>query len=157
MGCKKTPKLCRNPRRNIGRENALAFEYLEPRLALAAIEWFDLSGWAFSAVSGNGQSFTNVVDGVDIEVTFDSGTFDECTTGCNALGNGILKLKQKNAIGALNFSANSRQQYVVEMRIVDTAEKIGVFTLQLQNFHLFNGAFVQMAWEFQLFRYVCTS
>jgi hypothetical protein len=136
MSCKSKPKLGGRIPRKFKRATPLSVEQLEPRLVMTAVEWFDLSGWDFAAVSGSGQNFSNVAAHLDIGVTMDSGSFDECDADCAAFSDGSLDLKQREAVGALKFSADSRQRFVVELQVLDTAEAVGVFTAAVDLFDM---------------------
>ncbi len=92
-------------RRGIGlpnRAKSLTLEPLEPRLVLTGVEWFDLSAWDFSAMASGQQDLPEVVAGLDLSVSVDSGTFDECQTGCIALSNGSFALRQQEGAGRSN-------------------------------------------------------
>ncbi len=114
--------------RHAGNEGRLRFEPLESRLLLAAVEWFDLSGWDFGQITASGQSFADAAENMSLDVSVDSGSFSACNSGCAAFETGVVTLRQTADRGALRFAANTRSRFVLEVEALDTAEQVGVFT-----------------------------
>ncbi len=89
------------------------------------VDWFEFS-------NDVGSKFLDVaatIAEVNTRVTIDSGRFANCTTGSDCVaGGGFFTLIQDRDVGALRFSSNSLQSYVVEMPFIDRNERIGIFT-----------------------------